>query len=380
VELGIDFSLEGTVGLAGAARGGESLQGLALARADWIAPERSGATALAAHASVLGLAGRGPTTRYLDDSLGASNQEADPAVRLYAWWAEWSHGATSLRVGAQLADEEFATTEGGGAFLHSAFGWPAFISANALNSGPAFPVAALGLRWRQEFSPSTSLQVGIYDGDAFDSASGDPHVNRHGVRYRLGGEQGWFSIGEFAWRASDELAFKLGAWLHTAEFEDLRDDVAGQPHAVSGMVPRRHGENYGAFAAVEYALGGATDGDGAATNFFARIGLAPSNRSEVAWAVDVGVSHRGLWPGRPDDVVYLGVVHAAFSKRLAEHERLSGPDAVGSDYERVIEVGYAIALSEHWSVRPDVQHIRFAGGRAVRRDAIVLLLRSAFSF
>lgn len=376
--VGLDLSVDGTIGLAGAAAGGESLQALALAHAEWLRDGRGGT--LAAHLSALALSGRGPTGRYVGDFLGASNQEGHESVRLYEWWLEHNAGYWSMRAGAQLGDAEFATTEGGGEFLNSAFGWPAFISANTVNTGPAFFVPALGVRVKHRFAERGTWQLGVFDGDTFDSAEGDPGVNRHGTHLRLGGGQGAFVIGELAWITSAGRTLKLGAWWHTTDFADLRDDAGGQPHAISGAPARMHGGNGGAYAALEFPLGAPVDGGEAATTAFVRVGGAPSDRNAVAWAVDLGVSRRGLIPGRPDDVAFLGVVRAIFSERLAEHERLSAPGAPVSDHEQVIELGYAIALSERWTVKPDVQHIRFAGGRARREDALVFLLRSQLCF
>lgn len=376
--VGFDLSVDGTIGLAGAAAGGESLQTLALAHAEWHRDLRGGT--LAACLSALALGGRGPTERYVGDFLGASNQEGYESVRLYEWWFEHGAGDWSVRAGAQLGDAEFATTEGGGEFLNSAFGWPAFISANTVNTGPAFFVPALGVRVKHCFAERGSWQLGVFDGDTFDSADGDAGVNRHGTHLRLGGGQGAFVIGEVAWTTSAGRTLKFGAWWHTASFADLRDDATGQPHALTGAPARRHGGNGGAYAALEFSFGAVEGGGEAATAAFVRAGAAPSDRNVVAWAVDCGVSRRGLFSARPDDVAYLGVVRAIFSERLADHERLSTPGSAVSDHEQVIELGYAIALSERWTVKPDLQHIRFAGERARRDTALVFLLRSQLRF
>lgn len=382
VSTGLDLVLEGSVGLHGGARGGEALHGLALGSIDWRGAEDSGPSELhgGAHLSVLALTGRGPTGRYLGDFLGASNMEGHAGPRLYSWWVEAKSRDWSLRLGALLGDEEFATTEAGGNFLNSAFGWPAFISANTINTGPAFFVPALGFRFEQAWSDRGAWRIGVYDGDSFDSAAGDPHVNRHGTRFHLGGEQGCFMIGEVSWSpAAHAPAFKAGVWMHTARFADVRDDASGRPHAITGDIPRSHGSNYGGYAVLEFAVPGgerATD----PAMLFIRAGAAPADRNTIAWAVDAGVSKRGFLPGRPADVAYLGVTRARFSSRYAAHERLTAPGAAAPDFEQIVEAGYVAAITGNWSLQPDLQYIRYPGGVQKRPDALVLLVRSNLSF
>src|SRR5882724_8678375 len=194
---GIEVTLEGDVGLQGGARRVAALHNLALAHAEWQqANPVGGAVRLRAYASVLSLEGRGPTERFLGDFLAASNTAGFNSTRVYSWWLEAGLRDWSLRGGALLADEEFAGTKAGGNFFNSAFGWPSFVSANTVNTGPAFFAAAPGLRLERSFGETAAWRIGVYDGDTFDSPTGDPAVNRHGVHYRLGGSEGWYVMSE----------------------------------------------------------------------------------------------------------------------------------------------------------------------------------------
>ena len=199
VLTGVDVKADGTSGWRGGHHLGNSLSGLALVHLNWD-PAADAATGPAWHgyASELGLEGRGPTGRYLGDYLAASNTEGYNSLRLYSWWLERDQRAWSVRVGALLADDEFSGTDSGGHLLNSSFGWPAFISANTVNTGPAFFAAALGARLRWTAGETSSTQAGIYDGDTFDSATRDASVNGNGLHYRLGGSQGWWQTGSSA--------------------------------------------------------------------------------------------------------------------------------------------------------------------------------------
>ncbi len=373
---GVEVTAEAAASLAGGERRGTALHALGLAHLDWEQVAASGgALRWRAYAGVLALEGRGPTERFLGDFLAASNMEGYNSVRLYSWWLEAQADGWSLRGGALLADEEFAGTEAGASFFNSVFGWPAFISANTVNTGPAFFVAAPGLRLERHVGDAAIWRLGVYDGDTFDSAAGNPTVNPHGWHYRLGGAQGWFAISEVACApAASPARFRAGVWLHTADFADVRDDAAGRPFAITGAVPRSHSSNYGVYAIGECTLAGKA-GEAGYTAAFLRAGLAPSDRNTLGWVLDAGVAGTGLLPGRPADVAALGLAHAAFSPRLAANARVADPGQPAPDYEQVIEANYTVALNGHLTLIPDVQYVRHPGGSAAVRDAVVFFLR-----
>ncbi len=380
-ETGLDLVLEGSARLRGDGPQRTAFQGLGLAKVGYRQAENADRTVrLEAYASVLGLFGRGPTERVLGDALAASNIEGHRSARLYSWWLDATLGDWSLRAGALLADEEFAGTDGGGNFFNSAFGWPAFVSANTLNTGPAFFVAAPGLRLERRLGETAAWRTGIYDGDSFDSPAGDPGATRHGLHYRLGGSQGWFVITEAALTPADSAnRYKAGAWVHTADFDDRRDDATGRPFATTGADPRRHRGNRGYYAAFERTLAG-KPGEAGNIETFVRGGFSPVDRNDLGWAADAGLAFTGLIPARPADVLAFGIAHAAFGSRLRDHARLADPAAAAPDYEQVIEANYRFEVTERLSVQPDFQFIRHPGGTADRRSALAFLLRVNASY
>lgn len=374
-EAGVSVTLEAAAGIRGGAQRGQSLQALTLAHASWQNQPAQSAAKLRGFASVLNHEGRGPTGRYLGDLMTASNIEAFDSTRLYTWWFEVEQAGWSLRAGALLADEEFSGTDGGGQLVNSAFGWPGFVSANTVNTGPAFFVAAPGVRLARTLTPALTWRGGIYDGDTFDSAAGDASVNRHGLHYRLGGPQGWFLITELAYAPeAGPTRLKLGAWHHTATFADQHVNAAGRPFLLSGAEARAHSGNTGTYAAIEHTLAGTAEKPGHIDTFF-RVGAAPADRNTLTWALDGGITWRGPLPGRPDDVAAIGVAHAAISSRAAATARLLDPTAPALDHEQAIEVSYTVSLNDHLSLKPDVQYIRHPGGSRALRDAVLVMLR-----
>jgi porin len=378
---GLDLTLEGAASLRGGARPGSALHGLALSHLEWQQAENADRTTnFHAFVSTLTLAGRGPTEKFLGDFLAASNMEGYASTRLYTWWVEAQKGDWSLRAGALLADEEFAGTEAGGNLFNSAFGWPAFISANTLNTGPAFYVAALGARVERKLGETAAWRLGVYDGDTFDSIDGDGAVTRHGLHYGLGGAQGFFAISEAEFAPSDSAnSFKVGAWAHSAKFADVRDDASGQRLAATGGDPRQHHGNFGAYGVIERTLAGKKDEAGYVTAYV-RGGFAPQDRNALGYAVDAGVAALGLIPGRGNDTTALGFVHASFSPRFAANAQAADPASRAPDFEQVVELNHTVALAEHFSVQPDLQFIRHPGGSAAQRDALAFLLRVKASY
>jgi porin len=350
--LGATGTLDAAKGLSGVGKGGESLHGTVLGEASWTPAETAEhPVAFSAYASMLWVEGRGPSDRILGDLLGASNTEAHQSLRLYSWWVETTAGAWSLRTGALLADEEFAATTPGASLINSSFGWPAFLSANTLNTGPAYYAAALGARLAWENDGAWSARAGIYDGDSFDSASGDDRPNRQGTHYQLNGDQGAFFIAEAIYAPTCAAnRFTVGAWVHTADFAD------------PGTGTARAG-NHGAYVIAERTLRG-TAGEPGCIEAHVRCGWAPDDRNTVAWAADAAVSATGILPARPADILALGVAHARISPGLADQ-----------DYERVIELGYTAPITPSLTVQPDLQYIRHVGAVAGGGDAWLFLLR-----
>jgi len=374
--VGVDTSIEASAGLSGGAKRGEALHALGLAHAAWTqAAPTTDTPRFSVYLSAMALAGQGPTERYLGDFLAASNSEGHQSARLYSWWLQAERAGWSLRGGVLLADEEFTGTTMGANFFNSAFGWPAFISANTVNTGPAFYVAAPGLRLDYRWSETAAWRLGVYDGDSFDSPTGDPHLTRHGLHYGLGGDQGWFLISEADFApAGGATRLTVGAWLHTAEFADVHDDALGQPYALTGRAPRPHDSNHGLYAAVEHTIAG-EPGQPGSIEFFARGGFSPEDRNAIGWALDTGFGWTGPIPGRPDDVAALGVAHARFGSRYADNARLADPAAPAPDFEQVIEASYTIKLGAHLNLQPDLQFIRHPGGSTAQRDALAFLFR-----
>jgi porin len=344
------------------------------------------------HTSALFPHGPGFSGKYVGDVLTVSNIEAYESFRLYQLWFEQKIGEKfSLRMGQLLADDEFAFTEPGSYFMNSAFGWPAFISANTINTGPAFFVAAPGIRLRYEINDAFFAQAGVFDGDTFDSREGDPRVNASGTRIHLSDEQGLFAMAETGWRLNQGEGstglpgeYKLGAWAHTGDFDSNFEDAAGDPFVTSGREPKEHSGNFGIYVAAQQMLWREQPESAEGLYAFLRAGASPRDRSFFEFVVDGGFTCQGLIPTRNEDVFGMGAVYARVSRDVRRSERLdaaaNGTSYRGfSDHETVLEAFYSVQITKWWTVQPDVQWI-FDPGATGGRDGLVLGLRTSFVF
>lgn len=335
--------------------------------------------------------GQGFSERYVGDLLTASNIEAYESWRLYDLWYEHGFGEKlSVRVGQFTADEEFAYTEAGANFLNSGFGWPAFISANTINTAPAFFVAAPGLRLNLDVSRELFVRMAVFDGDTFDNPAGDPRPNGSGTRFELGGDQGFFGIAEMGYRWNQIAreggfpgGYKFGMWAHSGEFESNFQDENREPFVVSGREPRVHSKNFGLYAAVEQMLWRETEEQG--LYGFARAGAGPEDRSFFELVVDGGIVWRGIIPTRDEDAFGVGAIYARISKDIHRAEMLDATTN-GTVYEKfsthetVLEAFYTVQLAKWWMVQPDVQWIIHPGGSGAVADAVVVALRTELVF
>ena len=329
--------------------------------------------------------------RYVGDLLTASNIEAYESWRLYDLWYEHDFGARfSVRIGQFTADEEFAFTEAGGNFLNSAFGWPAFISANTINTGPAFFVAAPGIRFNFDVSRELFVRLAVFDGDTLDNPHGDPRPNRSGTRFEVGGDQGFFGIAEMGYRWNQTErdgghpgGYKFGMWAHSGEFASNFQDENREPFVVSGREPRVHSKNFGVYAAVEQMLWREKAEQG--VYGFARAGAGPEDRSFFELVVDGGAVWQGLIPTRDDDLLGVGAVYARLSKDIRRAEMLDAATNGTiydkfSTHETVLEAFYTVQLAQWWTLQPDVQWIIHPGGNGSVTDAFVVALRTSLVF
>lgn len=362
IDLFFDYTGEVLSNVSGGDHTGTGYNGLASFGIESDLDQAIGWEGVKMYLSGMDLHGSGIGSR-VGDMLGVSSIEGYGSVRLYESWVEkkFAGESLSLRVGLLLADEEFSTLDTTDPFLNATFGWPEFISMNTVNTGPAFYIPALGLRLLWEPSEAWYGQVGIFDGDTFDSPESDDTVNRHGLHLELGNGQGTFGMVEVGYRHNqaedvDDLSgtYKLGGWWHSAEFHDFRDGAS-------------HDGIQGVYASGEQMVYREYSDQG--LKLFTRFGFAPKDRSEVDYSFQAGASYVGLIPGRDIDTAALGSSYAHISD-----------DLPGRTTETVVEAAYEYVMSDDFTIQPSVQWVGDPGATGELDDALVFGLRVNLSF
>lgn len=343
-----------------------------------------------AHVSIQQISGRGLSQHRIGNVLAVSGLEAEPALRLFNLWVQQSIGPrVDVRVGQFTAGQEFAISDTASLFVNSTFGWPGSFAADQPSGGPAYPLAAPGIRIAFAPDAGTGLRLALFAGDPAGPGMGDPQRrDRHGLNgLRLAGKP--FLIGE-AQRSFGgphaPVTMRIGFWLHFDRFADPRFDVAGRSLASPGAgAALQHRGNAGVYGIVDTTLWRGARG-------FLRASFSPADRNVIDLYADGGVAMRGPVPGRSADTVGIGLAVARISPSLRGLARdlgaLTGATGARPDFEAVAELSYQVQLGSHLTLQPNVQIVVHPGGRqptplglgVATPDALVVGMRTSARF
>ena len=348
--------------------------------------------------------GHGPSISqgWVGNFLGASSTVViPPATRLYNLWLQQNlfNDVLSIRAGMMNVDAEFLTSATASLFMNTTLGWPGLAALDLPGGGPAFPLSAPGVRVKLSPAPE-----GIYfQGAVF---SGDPTGHNgsnslstsipNGTVVSFNG--GAFIIAELGYavnQAKDAkgppAAYKLGGWYHTSNrFQDQRFDSSGLSLAnpASTGIPRNHNGDWGLYGMVDATIL-QIDGGGTLAAF-ARLAGSPGDRNLISFYGDAGLTYKGLIPGRDDDTVGLAVAYARIGGNARgldqDTQVFSNPFFPVRDHETVLELTYQAQVTPWMTLQPTLQRVFHPGGNvlnpdgSIRRDALILGLRSALTF
>ena len=147
----------------------------------------------------LWLSGRDASEDLVGNFLTISNIAGFNTLRMLELWFQQDFfqrgddGASglSIRVGQLTADSEFVISDYGALFTNGTFGWPAFLYTNIPEGGPGYPMGTLGVRVAVNPWEWMTLQSAVFQGNVFAQ-----DVNRHGFRWDLNSDLGYFWINE----------------------------------------------------------------------------------------------------------------------------------------------------------------------------------------
>ncbi|GAA0312754.1 carbohydrate porin [Sphingomonas oligophenolica] len=345
-----------------------------------------------AHVSVHFISGTGLSGSRVGNVLTVSGLEAEPAARLFNLWVEQKLGArATLRVGQFTAGQEFAISPTAGLFVNSTFGWPASFATDLPSGGPAYPLAAPGLRLAAMPGDGLTVRLAVFAGDPAGPGSGDPQRrDLHGFNgFRFAKRP--FVIGEVSRSASGDdpaWALTLGGWMHTDSFDDLGlDDHGGSLAApASTGIPLEHRGDLAVYAMADARL---WKSGARALHGFMRASASPADRNPIDLYLDAGLSLAAPFRTRPGDTIGVGIAVARISPRLrsllSERSAADGGPLDAPGFEGVVEATWQLKFGAHFYLQPNVQFVlhpaaALLDGIAASRpppNAVVLGLRTS---
>jgi porin len=353
--------------------------------------------------SALQIHGRNFSADNLNTIQTASGIEADRSTRLWELWYQQQfddEDQFDVKVGQQSLDQEFMVSSNALLFVNTMFGWPTVPSYDMPGGGPAYPLSALGVRFKDRPTDSITLLGGVFNGSPvhIDDSDEDPQqANSSGTSFPLDG--GALLIGEiqYAYPGLGAMVYpdkpqplsgtyKLGFWYNTENFSDERFDTNGRSLAAfdtNGDARQHHG-NYAIYAVMDQMIWRDPDDDDRNWNFFFRpMGTPLGDRNLIDFSMNAGfVMHEPILE-RDDDSFGIGVGYAHVSDRAADLDRDTGMFS-GSYYpirsgETFVEATYQYQLTPWCQIQPDFQYVFNPGGgvpnpteqgKSIRNEAV----------
>ena len=321
-------------------------------------------------------AGRGLNDRHVSSLLGVTNLEVPfPTTTsvFHAWVKQqlWDE-RFSILAGIYPIDSEFQVVDSAGVFVKPEYGPSGDL---ALTRGPSiFNNAAFGIRSKLSSADKTVYgQWALMDGIPNDPA----RPKRTAVRFAKG--DGAFNVAEIGWlpNAADEKftghsKFALGLWAYTAKSNDQLDVANIDAGNFAGPASRRrqHGG---------YVLGERTVARLDADRFvsaFVRHAWTDGDSSPLTSALNLGVSIKGPFASRPDDILGLAWSRAATSSRWRAAQAVGG--TATDTAETALEWTYKYNVTPWFAIQPNYQYIRHPG--AVRGVPNARIIGARFEF
>ncbi len=331
--------------------------------ANWRAESLFEEARISGSASVMYMSGDAISGDYVGDLQGLNNIEADAGWYLNEVWTEFAFGGhthTTLRAGVLDLNAEFDVTPTSLLFVAAPFGVGTDISQSGPTGPSIFPLTGLGVRAAGDWNNGLAWRFGIYDG-APGNASGRGFGSLH-----VSSDEGVLAIGELAYHSDHVNKISLGVWGYSADFEPI--DAALNPDAAP------ESGNRGFYALVDLPLGVAGDSrfDGSL-----RVGTASERFNPVDRFAAASLVASGLWPGRPEDRLGLGVAWAHTGAPYRDAQALAG--AATTPSEIVWELSYDTSPAEWLALKPGVQFVQHPGADPSLADAWVVGLRFELS-
>jgi porin len=361
--------------------------------------------------SGLQIHGRDLSSDNLDTLQTASGIEADRSSRLWELWYDQKflkEDRLDVKIGQQSLDQEFMVSQNALLFVNTMFGWPMLPSADLPGGGPAYPLSALGVRFRLRPTDSITILAGVFNGSPVsnNNVADAQAEDDTGTSFPLNG--GALAIGEiqYSYPALGSMVYgdkpplsgtyKLGFWYDTEDFADQEYDNSGLSLAnpSSTGTPLNHQGDYAFYGVADQMLwSDPNDEDADRTiNFFARaMGAPEEDRNLIDVSTNAGFTFHEPIPHRGDDTAGIGMGYAKVGDGAVDLDKdtnsLNGTSFPVQSSEEFVEATYQYQLTPWCQLQPDVQYVFNPGGGIPNpntgqriKDELVLGIRTNILF
>jgi porin len=315
----------------------------------------------------------------------ASGIEADRSLRLWELWYQQKfldENRLDVKVGQQSLDQEFMVSNNALYFVNTMFGWPMVPSADLPGGGPAYPLSALGVRFRWRPINELTFLAGVFNGSPVAvNNSGDSQVaNPSGTTFPTHGGQLAIAEMQYSYPSLGNVVYpdepvalartyRLGMWYDTENFADQRFDNTGLSLAnpASTGIPGNHRGNYSIYAVADQMVWIWDKDANRNLSIFGRaMGTPEADRNLVTLSLNAGfVLHQPL-QYRNDDTFGIGMGYAKVSNRASALDQdtanFSGAFFPVRRSETFIEATYQYQATPWWQIQPDLQYVFNPGG------------------
>lgn len=274
------------------------------------------------------------------------------SLRLFQLFLEQSlfEDKLNIAVGRMATGDEFATSYIYGYYVNLAFnGNPGSLIIN-LPTFTSDPFATWGTRLKLKLKDNLDFKAGIYN------ANPDiVNINNNGLNFSLNG--GVLIIGEAGYHKKSRIFnknlpgnFKIGAYLDTGKLEKFKNPQNSKSN------------NYGFYLLTDQMFYRENSFDNQGLLIFSVFTLAPQKEiNTFPFFFSNGIQYRGLIPNRDNDVAVFGLAYGDFSSDLKDQ-----------DFEMIIEINYALQLTDWFLLQPDIQYVIHPDGNQNINNAFVL--------
>jgi len=262
-------------------------------------------------------------------------------------------------------------------FVNTMFGWPMVPSADLPGGGPAYPLSALGVRFKARPIDPMTLLVGVFSGSPVhnNSVGDSQRINASGTSFPV--NSGALVIAELQYShpalgsmlyadQKEALArvYKIGFWYDTEPFPDQRFDNTGLSLAdpMTSGIAKNHRGNFSIYAVADQMVWQDPEESDRTISLFARaMGTPLSNRNLIDFSLNFGMTFKEPFPHRDDDTFGIGLGFARVSSQAAALDRDTALATASFNPTRTsetfLEVTYQYAVAPWLQLQPDFQYV-----------------------